>query len=68
MVGGLLNATKELLLKQIASMTNPRHSEMRNVVEQTDLEDVELGTLQETAENLRRSQSVLRSVTGENSQ
>ncbi len=64
----LLGSSKVKKLEEIASLTHHNNTGMRQTIESVNPEDIDLSTLEETANNLRLSEKALRSITGENSQ
>lgn len=61
----LLDHLKESLLGQIAKMTSPDNSALREIVETANPEDVDADTLAKIARNLRESEVVTSSITGD---
>lgn len=61
----LLDAAKEEMMFRIARLTNPSNPALREVVEKTDPADVDLTTLTQIAEEVRKSAAAKKSVTGE---
>jgi phosphopantothenate synthetase len=64
----LLDAFKERLLEKIAAMTNPRNSALREVVENADPEYLDAEALSKIAADLRKSEIVTQSITGDSEQ
>lgn len=63
----LLNRAKSELMESIAKLTNPNNSGLRGVVEGVNPEDIDLTTLAQIADDLRKSSAGVKSVQGNDS-